>query len=105
MAQSRAAAGTSWSPASALLWPVRRVAGNVRATVILSVFLIGGSFAAAAAIEMRNDRLHALAEAEAFDGRRAQEIALDLAAALKRYVAIGTTFATATTSAETSAAL
>jgi signal transduction histidine kinase len=105
MAESRTAVGTSWSPTSALLWPFRRVAGNIRVTVVLSVFLICGSFAAAAAIQMRNDRLHAIAEAAAFDSRRAREIALDLAGVLDRYAAIGKAFATATSSAETSAAI
>ena len=105
MADSRAAAGTFWSPTSALLRPLRRVAGNVRITVVLSVLLIGGSFAAAAAIQMRNDRANALALAASFDSRRAREIALDLSATLNRYAAIGSAFATATGSAETSAAL
>ncbi len=105
MAESRAAVGILWSPTNALLRPLRRVAGNIRVTVVLSVFLICGSFAAAAAIQMRNDRLHAIAEAAAFDSRRAREIALDLAGALDRYAAIGKAFATATSSAETSAAI
>jgi signal transduction histidine kinase len=74
-------------------------------TVVLSVVLICGSFAAAAAIQMRNDRAHALAEAMSFDNERAEEIALDLGGALNRYAAIGAAFANAAGSAETSAAL
>jgi signal transduction histidine kinase len=105
MAQSRAATGTALSLTNALYWPVRQASRNIRFTVILSVILICGSFAAAATIQMRNDRANALAEAAAFDEQRAREISLDLAAALDRYVAMGTTFATAATTAETSAAL
>ncbi len=105
MAQSRAAIGASGSLTNALLWPVRQATRNIRFTVILSVVLICGSFAAAAAIQMRNDRAHALAEAAAFDEQRAREIALDLAAALDRYVAVGTSFANTSTTAETAAAL
>ena len=79
--------------------------GNIRVTVVVSLVLICGSFMAAAAIQMRSDRARALAEAQSFDERRANEIALDLSAALDRYAAIGAAFANATTSAETSAAL
>lgn len=105
MAESRAAAGTAWSLSHALLWPVRSIAGNIRVTVIISVALICGTFMAAATLQMRNDRTHALAEAAAFDAERADEIALDLGAALNRYAAIGTAFTNAASSAETSAAL
>jgi len=105
MAESRVAAGPRWSLSNALLWPVRRIAGNIRVTVVLSVVLICGSFAAAAALQMRNDRAHALAEAEHFDTQRAQEISLDLAASLNRYAALGAAFADSAASAETSAAL
>ena len=103
MAQSRVAAGPSLG--QALVWPLRRAAGNVRVTVALSVILIAGSFAAAAGLQMRNDRAHALAEAEHFDRLRAREIALDLSAALNRYESLGAAFANTATSAETSAAL
>ena len=105
MAESRVVDDHAWSISHALLWPVRRVAGNVRVTVVLSVILICGSFAAAATIQMRNDRIHALSEAEDFDAERAREIAQDLGAALNRYAAIGTAFTNAASSAETSAAL
>src|SRR5271155_2898913 len=98
MAEARAAVGTAWSLSSTLLWPVRRIAGNIRVTVILSVVLICGSFTAAATIQMRNDHAHALAEAADFDDERASEIALDLGAALNRYAAIGTAFANAQSS-------
>jgi signal transduction histidine kinase len=105
MAESRAAVGTAWSLTNVLLWPVRRVAGNIRITVTVSVILICGSFAAAAFIQMRNDHAHALAEAANFDDERAQELALDLGGELDRYAAIGAAFTNAASSAETSAAL
>jgi len=105
MAESRAAVGTAWSLSNVLLWPVRRIAGNIRVTVALSVVLICGSFAAAAFIQMGNDRAHALSEAANFDDERAQELALDLGGELDRYAAIGAAFTNAASSAETSAAL
>jgi len=105
MAESRAAIGTAWSLPGFLSWPLRRVAGNIRITVALSVVLICGSFAAAAFIQMRNDRAHALSEAASFDDERAQELALDLGGELNRYAAIGAAFTNAASSAETSAAL
>ena len=98
MAESRAAVGTAWSLPGFLSWPLRRVAGNIRITVALSVVLICGSFAAAAFIQMRNDRAHALSEAASFDNERAQELALDLGGELNRYAAIGTAFTNAASS-------
>jgi len=105
MAETRAAVGTAWSLPGFLSWPLRRVAGNIRITVAVSVILICGSFAAAAFIQMRNDRAHALAEAASFDDERAQELALDLGGELDRYAALGAAFTNAANSAETSAAL
>ncbi len=77
----------------------------MRVIVLLSVILIGGSFASAAVIQMRLDHARALDQATFLETRRAQEIATDFSATLDRYVALGTAFATATGSAETSAAL
>ncbi|HUO92909.1 MAG TPA: HAMP domain-containing sensor histidine kinase [Rhizomicrobium sp.] len=105
MAESRAAVGTAGSLSNVLLWPVRRIAGNIRVTVALSVLLICGSFAAAAFIQMGNDRAHALSQAATFDDERAQELAVDLGGELDRYAAIGAAFTNAASSAETSAAL
>ena len=73
--------------------------------VLLSVVLIGGSFASAAAIQMRLDHARALDQATFLETRRAQEMAIDFSGTLDRFVALGTAFATATDSAETSAAL
>jgi len=84
---------------------LRGATAHVRLTVIVCVALICGSFASAALIQMRLDRAGALSQAAMFSQRRAQETAMDLAAALDRYRAIGAAFASAGTSAETSAAL
>ena len=78
---------------------------NVRATVIFSLILISGSFACAGALQLRLDRGRALDQAAQFEMRRAQETAADLANTLNRYAALGTAFANATGTAETSAAL
>ncbi|HUB84855.1 MAG TPA: ATP-binding protein [Rhizomicrobium sp.] len=77
----------------------------MRVVVLLSVILIGGSFASAAVIQMRLDHARALDQATFLETRRAEETARDFSATLDRYVALGTAFATATGSAETSAAL
>ncbi|MGH6876588.1 MAG: ATP-binding protein [Rhizomicrobium sp.] len=103
MMQAQAAAG----PVGTLtfLRRFRGAGGHVRVTVFVCVVLICGSFAAAAVIQMRLDRMHALTQAAAFGQRRALEMARDLGAALDRYAAIGTVFASTEASAETSAAL
>jgi hypothetical protein len=105
MAQSRAFTG----PVDALAAPVQKSARagtrHIRIVVIISLLLIAGSFASAGAIQMRLDRMHAMTQAAAFDDRRAQEIATDLSSILDRYEALGTAFANAAPSAETSAAL
>lgn len=74
-------------------------------TVALSLLLIFGCFASAAAIQMRLDRARALDSAAHFEARRAREIATDLAAVLERYAALGAAFANAQVTPETSAAL
>ncbi|HEX4158805.1 MAG TPA: HAMP domain-containing sensor histidine kinase [Rhizomicrobium sp.] len=84
---------------------LRGASWNVRATVIVCVVLICGSFASAAVIQMQRDREHALSQATDFTQRRAEETATDLGAALDRYAAIGAAFASARGGAETSAAL
>lgn len=84
---------------------MRGMTGQVRLTVIVCVVLICGSFAAAALIQMRSDRSHALSQSAGFTRQRAQELATDAGAALDRYQSIATAFASAETTAETSAAL
>ena len=54
---------------------------------------------------MRRDRVHALNQAAAIQARRAQELAADFGSTLDRYAALGTAFANAGVSIETSAAL
>jgi signal transduction histidine kinase len=84
---------------------VRKATRRVRVIVLLSVVLIAGSFASAAVIQMRLDHARALDQATVLETKRSQEIATDFSATLDRYVALGTAFATATGTAETSAAL
>ncbi len=88
----------------AALKAVAVAARKVRVTVVLSLVLIAGSFAAAALIQMRLDRAHALDQASYFQSVRARQIAADLSAALDRYAVLGAAFARAQ-GAETSAAL
>src|SRR5579871_2494927 len=93
---------------SAVLSLLRRFRGSsnrVRVTTIVCIVLICGSFASTGALQMRNDRERALSQAAEFGTRRAREMATDLAATLDHYCAIGTAFANAATSPETSAAL
>jgi signal transduction histidine kinase len=78
---------------------------NVRFTIVLSLVLICGSFAGAAVVQMRLDRMHAMDQAAMFTARRAGEIATDLSSTFNRYQALGSAFANATESAETGAAL
>ncbi len=59
-------------------------ARNIRLTVLLCVALICGTFAAAAALQMHNDRAHALSQAQFYEKRRAADIAAVAGAALDR---------------------
>ncbi|HEX9159848.1 MAG TPA: ATP-binding protein [Rhizomicrobium sp.] len=103
MPQAQAAAGPI--AGLALLRRFRGSANRVRVTVIVCLVLICGSFASTATIQMRNDRASALSQAAEFGARRAQETAADLSVSLDHYAAIGSAFANAATSPETSAAL
>jgi signal transduction histidine kinase len=71
----------------------RAASRNIRLTVLVSVVLICGSFAAAAVLQMRNDRMHALAQAEYFEARRAGDVAAAAGASLDRIAALGRAFA------------
>ncbi|MEJ0042037.1 MAG: hypothetical protein WDM81_07385 [Rhizomicrobium sp.] len=66
---------------------------NIRLTVLVCVALICGSFAAAAVLQMRGDRVHALAQARVFEAERAADIAATAAATLDRLAAEGRAFA------------
>ncbi|MDE2181638.1 MAG: HAMP domain-containing histidine kinase [Alphaproteobacteria bacterium] len=57
---------------------------NIRATVLLCVIAIAGSFAAAGALQMRLDRAHAMRQASYFEARRARDIAAVIEANLQR---------------------
>jgi signal transduction histidine kinase len=72
---------------------VRIATRNIRFTVLACVVLICGCFAAAAALQMRGDRIHALAQAQMFEARRAQDVAAAAGATLDRLAAIGRAFA------------
>jgi signal transduction histidine kinase len=78
--------------------PVRFASRHVRATVVIALVLICGSFAAAAALQMRFARIHALAEAQYFETRRAREIAQVADASLARMQRTGRAFADGTLS-------
>jgi signal transduction histidine kinase len=72
---------------------VRASSWNIRLTVIVCVVLICGSFAAAAVLQMRNDRVHALAQAQQFETERARDVAAAAAGTLERLAALGRAFA------------
>ena len=105
MAQARASSGPIDALTQSVSGTLRAAIRKVRVIVVISVILIAGSFASAAVIQMRLDQSRALDQAAFLETRRAQEIATDFSATLDRYVALGTAFATATGTAETSAAL
>jgi signal transduction histidine kinase len=71
----------------------RRMTRDIRFTVPICIILICGSFAAAALLQMRLDRSHALAQAEAFERARAADIARMTAQSLDRYARLGAVFA------------
>jgi signal transduction histidine kinase len=66
---------------------------NIRLTVLICVVLIAGCFAAAATLQMRADRVHALNQAAYFEARRARDVAVLVDSALDRDAAIGRIFA------------
>lgn len=105
MAQARAAHRSSTGLTRPVSGVLGRLTRNVRIVVVLAVLLITGSFAAAAAIQMRLDRSRALDQAAYLESRRAAQVATDFSATLERYVALGAAFANSTGTAETSAAL
>jgi signal transduction histidine kinase len=68
-------------------------ARNIRLTVLVCIVLICGSFAAAAALQMRLDRMHALNQAAVFEARQTSDAALAAAATLERIQGLGELFA------------
>jgi signal transduction histidine kinase len=93
MAGERAAA---W-PFALLQGVLARIAAlptrNIRVTVLLCVIAIGGSFAAAGALQMRFDRVNAFRQAAYFEAKRAHAVAAVTAASLTRYERFGRLFA------------
>jgi signal transduction histidine kinase len=90
MAQA-ATAAMAWTGGMAAL--LRRMLRDSRFTVPVCILLICGSFAAAAALQMRLDRLHALSQAAGFHQSRAVGIAFGTGRALDRYARMGAVFA------------
>jgi signal transduction histidine kinase len=68
-------------------------ARNIRLTVLLCVVAIGGSFAAAGALEMRFEATNAARQATYFQSQRASDIAAIIEAALTRQKRVGRAFA------------
>lgn len=80
--------------AAALNRPLaRRVTRNNRILIPLCILLICGSFAAAALLQMRNDRHHALTAAAQAGAARAGDLAAVTAMSLDRFASIGAGFA------------
>ncbi|HVU19952.1 MAG TPA: HAMP domain-containing sensor histidine kinase [Rhizomicrobium sp.] len=89
---------------STAFWPIDAVTGfaghaarlaskNIKLTVVVSVVLICGAFAAASALQMRFDRVHALNQATYFEQQRAHDIAAVVANNLDRIEMQGRVFA------------
>ncbi len=66
---------------------------RIRFTVLACVVLICGCFAAAAGLQMRNDRVHALAQAQVFEAERAADAAAAAGAAFDRLATTGRAYA------------
>jgi len=71
----------------------RRLARDARFTIPICIILICGSFAAAALLQMRLDRRHALAQAATFEHERVASVAQTTGQTLDRYARIGAVFA------------
>jgi signal transduction histidine kinase len=66
---------------------------NIRATVLVSVVLICGCFAAAATLQMQREGRYAITQAAAFEEARTRDIAALLDQSFDRYATLGTAFA------------
>jgi hypothetical protein len=73
----------------------RRLARDSRYTIPICIILICGCFAAAALLQMRLDRAHALAEAAKFERQRTAALAVTTGETLDRYARLGLVFAAA----------
>ncbi|MEI9930962.1 MAG: HAMP domain-containing sensor histidine kinase [Rhizomicrobium sp.] len=93
MAQSETAFGPIDAVTGFAGHAARFASRNIKTTVVLSVVLICGVFAAASALQMRFDRVHALNQATYFETQRANDIAAVVASNLDRIEAEGRDFA------------
>ncbi len=93
VADFRAAAGPFGTTRLALARTAKTSSLNIRLTVLVSVVLIAGCFAAAATLQMRIDRVHALSQATYFESRRAHDVAALSDSALDRFATLGRSFA------------
>ncbi|HSS13050.1 MAG TPA: HAMP domain-containing sensor histidine kinase [Rhizomicrobium sp.] len=71
----------------------RRLARDARFTIPVCIILICGCFTAAALLQMRLDRSHALAQAATFENARVQMVAREAGQTLDRYARLGAVFA------------
>src|SRR5262245_39673165 len=71
----------------------RRLTRDTRFTIPICIVLICGSFTAAALLQMRLDRSHALALAAEFESERVKTVAESAGRTLDRYARLGTVFA------------
>jgi signal transduction histidine kinase len=93
MAQSRTSTALSWGALEAMRRLARIAVRDVRLAAPICAVLICGSFAAAAMVEMRLDRGHALSEAAHYERARAGDMAQAAGATLDRYARAGLAFA------------
>ena len=96
MAQAATRPWNRWDGAFAAVLQrplVRRITRDTRLAVPVCIILICGCFAAAALLQMRLDRSHALAQASVFERERAVTIARATGQTLDRYARLGSVFA------------
>jgi signal transduction histidine kinase len=94
MAEATTHAGSRGILAALLEHPLaRRLVRDGRYTIPVCIILICGCFAAAALLQMRLDRSHALAQAVTFEHERVEITARNTGQTLDRYARLGAVFA------------
>ena len=94
MAEATTHAGSRGIVAALLEHPfARRMVRDGRYTIPVCIILICGCFAAAALLQMRLDRSHALAQATTFEQERTRTLARTTGQTLDRYARLGAVFA------------
>ena len=89
-AQRLGVAGSTAAPARRLIAGIAALASrNIRLTVVVSVVLICGSFAAAAVVQLRLDHIHAVNQASYYEARRAHDLASTFSVAFDRISRLG----------------